>query len=131
MPMLIHKTDEKTTGIMIKTTHGEIAPTTDTRFKGTAEDITSLSAEDITIYVLRDGMFIPAKASSMTAHKCWLEISKAAGTRGFVINFDNECISSEALEGPGHWYDLNGRPLPTKPRQKGLYIHDGKKTVIK
>ena len=131
MPMLIHKTDKKTTGIMIKTTHGEIAPTTDTRFKGTAEDITSLSAEDITIYVLRDGMFIPAKASSMTAHKCWLEISKAAGTRGFVINFDNECISSEALEGPGHWYDLNGRPLPTKPRQKGLYIHDGKKTVIK
>ena len=131
MPMLIHKTDEKTTGIMIKTTHGEIAPTTDTRFKGTAEDITSLSAEDITIYVLRDGMFIPAKASSMTAHKCWLEISKAAGTRGFVINIDNECISSEALEGPGHWYDLNGRPLPTKPRQKGLYIHDGKKTVIK
>ena len=130
MPMLIHKTDEKTTGIMIKTTHGEIAPTTDTRFKGTAEDITSLSAEDITIYVLRDGMFIPAKASSMTAHKCWLEISKAAGTRGFVINIDNECISSEALEGPGHWYDLNGRPLPTKPRQKGLYIHDGKKTVI-
>lgn len=131
MPMLIHKTDEKTTGIMIKTTHGEIAPTTDTRFKGTAEDITSLSAEDITIYVLRDGMFIPAKASSMTAHKCWLEISKAAGTRGFVIKIDNECISSEALEGPGHWYDLNGRPLPTKPRQKGLYIHDGKKTVIK
>ena len=131
MPMLIHKTDEKTTGIMIKTSHGEIAPTTDTRFKGTAEDITSLSAEDITIYVLRDGMFIPAKASSMTAHKCWLEISKAAGTRGFVINIDNECISSEALEGPGHWYDLNGRPLPTKPRQKGLYIHDGKKTVIK
>lgn len=131
MPMLIHKTDEETTGIMIKTTHGEIAPTTDTRFKGTAEDITSLSAEDITIYVLRDGMFIPAKASSMTAHKCWLEISKAAGTRGFVINIDNECISSEALEGPGHWYDLNGRPLPTKPRQKGLYIHDGKKTVIK
>ena len=131
MPMLIHKTDEKTTGIMIKTSHGEIAPTTDTRFKGTAEDITSLSAEDITIYVLRDGMFIPAKASSMTAHKCWLESSKAAGTRGFVINFDNECISSEALEGPGHWYDLNGRPLPTKPRQKGLYIHDGKKTVIK
>lgn len=131
MPMLIHKTDEKTTGIMIKTSHGEIAPTTDTRFKGTAEDITSLSAEDVTIYVLRDGMFIPAKASSMTAHKCWLESSKAAGTRGFVINFDNECISSEALEGPGHWYDLNGRPLPTKPRQKGLYIHDGKKTVIK
>ena len=29
------------------------------------------------------------------------------------------------------WYDLNGRKLDKKPVTKGLYIHNGKKVVIK
>ena len=31
----------------------------------------------------------------------------------------------------GRWYDLNGRPLQGKPTKKGVYIHNGCKTVIK
>ena len=31
----------------------------------------------------------------------------------------------------GGWYTLSGRKLDTKPTQKGLYIHNGKKIVIK
>jgi hypothetical protein len=29
------------------------------------------------------------------------------------------------------WYSLDGRRLSAKPARKGLYIHDGKKVVIK
>ena len=29
------------------------------------------------------------------------------------------------------WYDLNGRQLPGKPSQKGIYINNGRKVVIK
>ena len=29
------------------------------------------------------------------------------------------------------WYDMNGRPLQSKPTKKGLYIHNGQKVVIK
>ena len=29
------------------------------------------------------------------------------------------------------WYDLNGRKLNAKPTQRGIYINNGKKIVIK
>jgi hypothetical protein len=31
----------------------------------------------------------------------------------------------------GEWYDLNGRKLNGKPAQKGIYIKNGKKIVVK
>jgi hypothetical protein len=31
----------------------------------------------------------------------------------------------------GDWYDMSGRKLSVKPTQKGLYIHNGKKVIIK
>ena len=31
----------------------------------------------------------------------------------------------------GGWYDMSGRKLSAKPTQKGLYIHNGKKVIIK
>ena len=34
-------------------------------------------------------------------------------------------------EGSGYWYTLDGRKLQGKPTQKGLYINNGKKVVIK
>ena len=30
-----------------------------------------------------------------------------------------------------YWYDLQGRQYPTRPTQPGVYIHSGKKIVIK
>ena len=35
------------------------------------------------------------------------------------------------IEENGTWYDLNGRKLSGKPAQKGIYINNGKKTIIK
>ena len=32
---------------------------------------------------------------------------------------------------PRAWYTLDGRKLDGKPTQKGLYINNGRKTVIK
>ena len=29
-----------------------------------------------------------------------------------------------------YWYDLQGRKLPGKPTQKGIYIYKGKKRII-
>ena len=34
-------------------------------------------------------------------------------------------------EGSGYWYTLDGQKMDKKPTKKGLYIHNGKKTVIK
>ena len=38
---------------------------------------------------------------------------------------------TETTERAGAWYDMQGRKLNAKPTQKGLYIYNGKKQVIK
>ena len=57
--------------------------------------------------------------------------------RAFVLNFDGETtslreISNEELVISNYdYYTLDGRKLHSKPTQKGLYIHNGRKVVIK
>ena len=56
-----------------------------------------------------------------------------------VLNFDEENTTGiispaeikEITEMAGAWYSLDGRKLDAKPTKKGLYIHNGKKVVIK
>ena len=75
-------------------------------------------------------------AGTIGANKCWLEFVKDAapkapslaivygGTTG--INTVNAKMETE-----GQYYDLNGRKLNAAPTQKGVYIINGKKAVIK
>jgi hypothetical protein len=57
--------------------------------------------------------------------------------RGFVMNFgDNETTGISLSSNPSpnreeRWYTLDGRKLSGKPTQKGIYIHNDKKRVIK
>ena len=62
----------------------------------------------------------------------------AAGVRAFVLNFGDDATSlSEELRvkseesATAQWYDLSGRKLSGKPTQRGLYINNGKKHIIK
>ena len=60
-----------------------------------------------------------------------------AGARSFVLDFGENAVTSihnsqfiihnEA----DAWYTLDGRKLDKQPTQKGVYIHNGRKTVIK
>ena len=64
-----------------------------------------------------------------------------AGVRAFVLNFDEGSgestgiISVDGAEGTVNgsdmWYTLDGRKLQGKPTQRGIYINNGKKVVIK
>jgi hypothetical protein len=65
--------------------------------------------------------------------------------RAFVLNIDDEettGIKTISLEGndaeafpreglDGVWYTLDGRRLSAMPTQKGIYINNGRKAVIK
>jgi hypothetical protein len=42
-----------------------------------------------------------------------------------------ESLTPARSEDEGAWYDLNGRKLQTKPTQKGVYILNGRKAVVK
>lgn len=93
------------------------------------------------IYVMNgDGDFIWASDTSekLGAHKCYVNLGKAAGRRLTVISDDNATGIHSIDNGPstmddadGAWYSIDGRKLQVKPTKKGLYIYKGKKTVIK
>ena len=65
------------------------------------------------------------------------------GVRSFNINFGDDATGivemrdekGEMRNGYGYedggWYTVDGRRLDGKPAQKGLYIHGGRKVVIK
>ena len=40
-------------------------------------------------------------------------------------------VKSEEFSTAGAWYDMQGRRLSGKPSQKGIYIHQGKKVIMK
>ena len=59
-----------------------------------------------------------------------------AGASAFVLNFgDGETTgispSPTLPQGKGAWYTLDGRQLQGEPTQKGLYINNGRKVIIK
>ena len=62
-----------------------------------------------------------------------------ANAHAFVLNFGDDATSIGSLtpnpsptgEGSEYWYDLSGRKLDHQPTQKGVYIHSGKKVVVK
>ena len=56
-------------------------------------------------------------------------IKKAAASSATGIEGVNPATSSETVS--DKWYMLNGQPLQSKPAKKGIYIHKGRKEVIK
>ena len=109
-------------------------------FKGTAEDKTMAAQSGC--YVLRNGDTTPTfrlveGAGTLPAHRCWIELGTAAGTRSLGFDFSDDATGmSEALrvkseESAGDWYDLQGRKLQGAPLRKGAYIHNGKTIIIK
>jgi len=66
--------------------------------------------------------------------------SQQAGVRAFKLNFgDDEATGIISIENgklkiendADTWYTLDGRKLDGKPTQRGIYINNGKKTIIK
>lgn len=74
---------------------------------------------------------------SIGACRAYFELSDGQLARQFVLNFDG-CettavfdlnINEQIIN--NNWYDLSGRKLDSKPTQKGVYINNGHKVVIK
>ena len=71
-------------------------------------------------------------AFQIEGHKAWLVLPKSAGSRSFSIDgeaTDIETIDIERLT-DDNWFDLQGRRI-SKPTEKGVYICNGKKVMIK
>ena len=96
-----------------------------------------------TNFGLNGGEFIMVNENGGTvkANRAYLQILTTAlqsSTRGIALDWDNEttAIGKEAIvmgaeSTSGQWYTIGGRKLAGQPTQKGIYIVNGKKVVIK
>ena len=100
-------------------------------------------------YVLKDGVFKRAAKGTVDKGKAYLHLeSLPSNASSLTISFgdngettgiaspksspEGKDLSPLLLEGTGEaWYTLDGRKLAQKPTQKGVYIVNGKKVVIK
>ena len=114
---------------------GEAAAPT-SLLKGSATAATAVIAYKD--YVLYNGEFVLTNASSIAAGKAYLPAASApAGAPRLTIGIGGgdttgiNAASCEDMNSNEDWYDLNGRKLQGHPTQKGLYIRNGRKVVIK
>ena len=100
---------------------------------------------DNTNFTLQNGPsgvgFYTVSPGYLAAGKAYLMLPTrvlSAQASPIMVEFEDEettgIVSAESLTPNaenGAWYTLDGRKLESKPTQKGVYIVNGKKTVIK
>ena len=75
--------------------------------------------------------------TTIGACRAYFELANGQQARQFVLNFDSgettavfDLNNNEQIIN-NNWYTLDGRKLDSKPTQKGVYINNGHKVVIK
>ena len=86
-------------------------------------------------------LYYPAADVSVDAFRAYFQLSDInQQVKQFVLNFDNDATSitevTEKTEDTESWYDLSGRRIVDGKSKngrmpKGIYIHKGKKKIIK
>ena len=134
--------------VVIKSTSASVLPeysatgssdTNDNDLKGTMKRITNPNYGKV--YVLNNksagiGFYKLSATGAIAAHKAYLEADGTTAPEFFGLDGETTGIKTErptpdpSLNG-GEWYDLSGRKLTAKPTQKGMYIVNGRKVVIK
>ena len=146
-PLLIQRTDNGTSAITVPLrTKGTTASTlfaaaaTDCTFYGNPTDLAITTDDYFTAdqsYVLYGDKFLLVDTDEGIApHRCLLTLSSPAGARRLDIIFDDDSLPNKVLsvkseEKANVWYTIDGRKLWRQPARKGIYINNGKKTVIK
>ena len=116
---------------------------TQVSFIGTYSSQT-FDAEDKSILLMggENKLYYPKNGASIGACRAYFKIgygTSAPRIDGFNISFDGDDstlgvttpLSDKRGAGGEAWYSLDGRRLQGKPAQKGVYINNGRKIVIK
>lgn len=123
--------------------------TTNVTFSGVFTSGTSLGAPSTQYLYLGsdDKLYFPnAEAVPIGIYHAYFELnlsdqSAGAKIRNIVMNFDEDegtatgittlSVDAQGTKDVPTWYTLEGRRLVGKPTQRGIYIHNGKKYMIK
>ena len=143
-PFLVYNnTNESKTVLLIPCNEPDLALTVADQFQGTMEEKTFTDADMAAAdyYVCNGKQFVKVRgAGTLGANKAYLKfvtdqqlsapqyISISGDLGEGTTRIDNLNVNDNEN---GEWYDLNGRKLNGKPAQKGIYIKNGKKIVVK
>ena len=138
-PLLVYnKSEESKTFLLIPTdeTADEVTPAKE--FKGSLTEGEIPASSAVTDYYALNGKaFVWVKyAIEIGANKCWLQIgdqpaAARAMTRSIVGGGDTTNMDDVRWQmEDGNYYDLQGRKVE-KPNRKGIYIHNGKKVIVR
>jgi hypothetical protein len=111
-------------------------------FMGCYSPVSIYTAEKTNLYLGADNKLYYPTASDFTvnAFRGYFQLKLGdKEVKAFNINFgDDEATgiisvhdSGFMVNGSDAWYTLDGRKLQGKPTQRGIYINNGKKTIIK
>ena len=133
------------TDVTVGAVNGSTIPTFFVDFVGTLSAV-DLKANDSSKLYLGDGnkLYYPSKDMTIGSCRAFFELDgltasdSSAGARTFVLNFgDGESTRISATQNDkgeminDKWYTIDGRLLNGTPTQRGIYINNGKKVVIK
>ena len=128
------------TGVTISNATNNV--TTDyVTFCGTYAPVT-WTEEDKSILFLgaANTLYYPQNGASLGACRAYFQLTNpTTNVREFNLNFNEEETTSLSEElrikseerADAAWYTINGVKLDSKPSSKGIYIHGGRKVVIK
>ena len=111
-------------------------------FRGTYDKVAFTETDRSVLFIKSNKFVFPVAGSYVNAQRALINfkgigVSTAIGNlvKEVVVDLDDEDPTGIeelfGVETAGTWYDLNGRKLNGKPAQKGIYINNGKKTIIK
>ncbi len=86
--------------------------------------------------IMNDGKFVKATDGTLAAGLAYLPWQEVEGTTelalvlGGTTGIDN-AVTDKQVDKAINWYTINGVKLNGKPNQKGIYILNGKKVVVK
>ena len=142
--LLKNTTNEEKTILLIPCTEPNLAVTVAKEFKGTEgpREFSEAEMADGDFYVCNGKEFIKVRGKGTLApNKAFLFVEgnntpasipfrrSIDGNDEGTTGLDASLVNSEEVNSV--WYDLNGRKLNGKPAQKGIYIKNGKKVIVK
>ena len=114
-------------------------------FKGTYDPVTFNASDTKVLYLgSNNALYYPSSETTLNAFRAWFELEgdlvtnnfiSENGANAFQLNFggntDIRTIQKSDIDLSSGWYMLDGRRLNSQPTAKGIYIHNGKKVVVK
>ena len=112
------------------------------RFVGTYK-VNEFDSEDKSILLMggANNLYYPTTGAGIAAQRAYFKIGSdelpARQLTAFNIDFGDTVTGIRSLStdertaAGGGWYTIDGRTLSGKPTQRGVYINNGKKVIIK